>query len=79
MKCLVFNSRENFEDKGKRIRSRMEQEENPVIRKLLQQDVSLDRMQVQMATAREFLITVSACVTRRNQKFNPIFHASKNL
>ena len=31
----------------------------PVIRKLLQQDaVSLDRMQVQMATAREFLIII---------------------
>ena len=35
----------------------MEQEENPVIRRLLEQDQThLDRIQVQMATAREFLI-----------------------
>lgn len=34
-------------------------EQNPVIRKLLGQDATaLDRMQVQMATAREFLIII---------------------
>lgn len=59
IEMLCLNSRENFEDNKAYLRSRMEQEENPVIRKLLQQDaVSLDRMQVQMATAREFLIII---------------------
>ena len=59
IEMLYLNSRENFEDNKAHLRSRMEQEENPVIRKLLQQDaVSLDRMQVQMATAREFLIII---------------------
>lgn len=59
IEMLCLNSRENFEDNKARLRSRMEQEQNPVIRKLLQQDaVSLDRMQVQMATAREFLIII---------------------
>lgn len=59
IEMLCLNSRENFEDNKAHLRSRMEQEENPVIRKLLQQDaVSLDRMQVQMATAREFLIII---------------------
>jgi hypothetical protein len=59
IEMLCLNSRENFEDNKAHLSSRMEQEENPVIRKLLQQDaVSLDRMQVQMATAREFLIII---------------------
>lgn len=59
IEMLCLNSRENFEDNKVHLRSRMEQEQNPVIRKLLQQDaVSLDRMQVQMATAREFLIII---------------------
>lgn len=59
IEMLCLNSRENFEDNKAHLRSRMEQEENHIIRKLLQQDaVSLDRMQVQMATAREFLIII---------------------
>ena len=59
IEMLCLNSRENFEDNKVHLRSRMEQEQNPVIRKLLQQDaVALDRMQVQMATAREFLIII---------------------
>ena len=59
IEMLCLNSRENFEDNKAHLRSRMEEEQNPVIRKLLQQDaVSLDRMQVQMATAREFLIII---------------------
>lgn len=59
IEMLCLNSRENFEDNKSYLRSRMEEEQNPVIRKLLQQDAkALDRMQVQMATAREFLIII---------------------
>lgn len=59
IEMLCLNSRENFEDNKTHLRSRMEAEQNPVIRKLLQQDATaLDRMQVQMATAREFLIII---------------------
>jgi len=55
MCCL--NSRENFEDNKRFLRQRIEQENNPAIRKLLESDlVFLDRIQVQMATAREFMI-----------------------
>lgn len=54
---LCLNSRESFEDNKRFLKSQMEQEENPVIRRLLEQDQThLDRIQVQMATAREFLI-----------------------
>ena len=59
IEMLCLNSRENFEDNKSFLRRRIEVEQNPVIRKLLQHDLAnLDRMQVQMATAREFLIII---------------------
>ena len=59
IELMCLNSRENFEDNKRFLRSRIEQEQNPVVRKLLEQDLSfLDRIQVQMATAREFLILI---------------------
>lgn len=68
MMCL--NSRENFEDNKRYLKKRMEEETNPTVRKLLEKDANyLDRMQVQMATAREFLLIIRL----RNQKENEIF------
>lgn len=59
IEMLCLNSRESFEDNKRFLRSRIEQEENPVVRKLLEKDLThLDRIQVQMATAREFLIVI---------------------
>lgn len=59
IEILCLNSRENFEDNKGYLKARMDTEQNPVIRKLLAQDmISLDHMQVQMATAREFLIII---------------------
>jgi len=59
IEMLCLNSKENFDENKQYLKKRMEEESNPVIRKLLQQDSSnLDRMQVQMATAREFLIII---------------------
>lgn len=65
IEMLCLNSRENFEDNKSYLKARMDAEQNPVIRKLLAQDqTALDRMQVQMATAREFLIIIRL----RNEK-----------
>lgn len=59
IEMLCLNSRENFEDNKSYLKARMDTEQNPVIRKMLAQDMTaLDRMQVQMATAREFLIII---------------------
>lgn len=70
MMCL--NSRENFEDNKRYLKKRMEEETNPAVRKLLEKDANyLDRMQVQMATAREFLLIIRIRI--RNQKENEIF------
>ena len=65
IEMLCLNSRENFEENKSYLKARMDAEQNPVIRKLLAQDqTALDRMQVQMATAREFLIIIRL----RNEK-----------
>ena len=67
MCCL--NSRENFEENKRFLRKRMEREENPKIHELLEADLHhLDLIQVQMATAREFLIIVRL----RNEKQSEI-------
>ena len=59
LEMLCLNSRENFEDNKRYLKQRIEVEDIAPIRKLLEQDLAnLDRLQVQMATAREFLIII---------------------
>ena len=59
IEMLCLNSKDNFDENKQYLKRRMDAESNPVIRKLLQMDsTNLDRMQVQMATAREFLIII---------------------
>jgi len=59
VEMLCINSRENFEENKSFLKARTNVENLPAVRKLLELDaVSLDRLQVQMATAREFLIIV---------------------
>lgn len=59
MGILCLDSRENFDDVKRFLRARLEEEREPAVRKLLAADLRhLDKMQVQMATAREFLLLV---------------------
>ena len=59
VEMLCINSRENFEENKSFLKARTNAENLLAVRKLLELDaVSLDRLQVQMATAREFLIIV---------------------
>ena len=70
IEMLCLNSRANFEENKGFLRRRAEEERNPVIRQLLERDQNfLDRIQVQMATAREFLILIRL----RNQKGKDVF------
>ena len=70
IELLCLNSKENFDDNKQYLKRRMDTEQNPVIRQLLQQDsTNLDRMQVQMATAREFLIIIRL----KNEKESDVF------
>ena len=70
LEFLCLNSRENFEDNKQFLRARLERENHPAVRRLLEQDLSqLDRMQVQMATSREFLVVIWL----RNEKQSEVF------
>ena len=77
---LCLNSRESFEDNKRFLKSQMEQEENPVIRRLLEQDQThLDRIQVQMATAREFLIMLRLKDEKESDIFPYLSRIEKSL
>ncbi|MHB1392641.1 MAG: hypothetical protein ACYCYE_06110 [Clostridia bacterium] len=70
LEFLCLNSRENFDDNKRFLKSRIEQENNPAVRRLLEHDLThLDRIQVQMATAREFLVIIRL----RNEKESEVF------
>lgn len=59
IEMLALNSKESFEDNKRYYRERAAMEELPVISRLLEADArSLDRLQVQMATAREFFVLI---------------------
>ncbi len=78
MMCL--NSRENFEDNKRYLKKRGREEENPVVRRLLELDAEhLDRMQVQMATAREFLLILRIEKQKKNETLSYLNRIEKIL
>jgi len=78
MMCL--NSRENFDDNKRFLKKRLEEERNPVVRKLLEADLTyLDKMQVQMATAREFLLVIKPRENNERDIFNFLNRIEKIL
>ena len=80
IEMLCLNSRESFEDNKRFLKSQMEQEENPVIRRLLEQDQThLDRIQGQMATAREFLIMLRLKDEKESDIFPYLSRIEKSL
>lgn len=80
IEMLCLNSRENFEDNKRFLRNRIEQEDNPTVRKILEADLTfLDRIQVQMATAREFLIVIRLQDEKPNEVFPYLNRIEKNL
>lgn len=80
VEMLCINSRENFEDNKSYLKSRMQAEELLAVRRLLEQDaVSLDRLQIQMATAREFLIIVRLKNEKEAELFPYLSRIEKSL
>jgi len=80
LELLCLNSRENFEDNKQFLKRRMEQESNPAVRRLLEHDLShLDRIQVQMATAREFLVVIRLKGEKENEVFPYLNRIEKTL
>lgn len=80
LEFLCLNSRENFEDNKHFLKNRIEQENNPAVRRLLEHDLThLDRIQVQMATAREFLVVIRIKGEKENEVFPYLNRIEKTL
>ena len=80
IEMLCLNSRESVEDNKQFLRTRMEREQNPMVRKLLEKDLThLDRIQVQMATAREFLILIRLKGEKESEVFPYLSRIEKSL
>lgn len=59
LEMICLNSRDNFEENKTFLKKRMETEENEKIKQLLKKDLlHLDKIQIQTATARLFLLAV---------------------
>lgn len=77
---LALNSTESFESNKNFYRQRLESEELPVIRKLLESDSNhLDRIQVFMASAREFYMVVRLRPTKESEVFTLLSNIEKNI
>ena len=80
MEILCLNSRENFENNKQFLRDRMEEEANQVVRMLLKRDLLfLDQIQVQMATAREFLFLIRLKNEKEKEVFPYLSRIEKSL
>ena len=80
IEMLCLNSRESFEENKLFLRSRMKKEENSAVRNLLEKDLNyLDRIQVQMATAREFLILIRLQGEKETEVFPYLSRIEKSL
>ncbi|HRV28776.1 MAG TPA: hypothetical protein P5522_08300 [Spirochaetia bacterium] len=80
LEFLCLNSRESFEDNKRFLKNRLEQENNPAVRRLLEHDLThLDRIQVQMATAREFLVAIRLRDEKESEVFPYLNRIEKTL
>ena len=80
VEMLAMNSTESFESNKNHYRSRLEVEELPAVRKLLEQDGKhLDRIQVLMASAREFYIIIRLHNEKESELFSYLARIEKNI
>lgn len=80
LELACLNSRENFESNKDFLRERLKSEPNPDVRNLLEMDLNhLDRIQVQMATAREFLVVLRLRNTKQTEVFPFLNRIEKSL
>jgi len=80
IEMFCTNSRENYEDNKQNLRDRLEVEDMPALRKLLEQEqVFLDVTQVKMATARDFLIIIRLRDTKDSEIFPYLSRIEKSL
>jgi hypothetical protein len=70
LEFLCTDSCESFEENQRHIKFLLEQEPNPDVRRVLEQDIThLDSIQIEMATARQFLFMIRM----KNEKQDQVF------
>ena len=80
LEMVALNSKESFENNKNFYRDRLEKEELPAIRALLEQDIQyLDQKQVSMATAREFYFVVRLSGDKDADVFPYLSRIEKNI
>ena len=80
LEIVCLDARENFDDNKLYLDARLENEPNALIRDLLERDkVFLDEIQVQMATAREFLFAVRMRNESDEQSFSTLNRIEKSI
>lgn len=80
IEMLAMNSKESFESNKNYYKARLESEELPAIRELLNQDCNhLDRIQVLMASAREFYIVVRLHNERESEVYTLLANIEKTI
>ncbi len=80
IEMLALNSSESFEENKSFYANRMENEELPALRRLLEQDSShLDRIQALMASAREFYIIVRLRSEKESEVFPYLSRIEKTI
>ncbi len=80
MEILCVNSRESFEGNKNHLKALAKKEENPAVRKLLEQDAQhLDHIQAMTATAREFLLIVRIRGLKDKEIFSYLNRIEKTL
>ena len=78
LEIICLDSCECFDGNKVHIKNRLKSEENPHIRKLLNQDAAfLDDIQVEMSTARQFLFCIRFKDKNESQVFQQINRVSK--
>ena len=80
IEMLCVNSRESFEGNKNRLKNLAQKEENPAVRKLLEQDaMHLDHIQAMTATEREFLLIVRIRGLKDKEIFSYLNRIEKTL
>ena len=80
IEILCVNSRESFEGNKNHLKRLSQREENPAVRKLLEQDMThLDQIQALTATAREFLLIVRIRGLKDKEIFSYLNRIEKTL
>ncbi|MFI3326858.1 MAG: hypothetical protein R3Y35_11910 [Clostridia bacterium] len=80
VEMICMNSKENFDENKQYIKKRIEDEPNQIVRKLLELDnKNLDKIQVTMATAREFLIVIRLVNEKENDILSYLARIEKSF